>query len=114
MKTKVTQLGQQSGPIAGQNRKQGEVVDLSDDEAHSLHAAGLVEIQKPSRLDLLKVADQEATDAAKALEVTEAKTGDVANATETNLVVEYDSVHTPANSVSDDTNKIVTTKKNKN
>lgn len=46
MKTKVTLLGSSSGPIAGENRQVGEVVNLPDEEAYSLHDAGLVAIQK--------------------------------------------------------------------
>ncbi len=111
MKTKVTQLGQQSGPISGQNRKQGEVLDLPDDEAHSLHAAGLVEIQKPSRLDLLKVADQEATEVSNAHKSTDTKTDDAVDVVNPTAIIESDRVQTPANPVADDTTKVVTTKK---
>lgn len=57
MKTKVTLLGSSSGPIAGRQRQAGEVIDLPDEEAHSLHDAGLVAIQKLTRLEIQKLCE---------------------------------------------------------
>ncbi len=77
MKVKVTPAGHQSGPIDGHVRQVGAVLNLPDDQARSLHDAGLVSIQKLTRIEQQR-ADELAQ--AAALEAQTAKEANLVNA----------------------------------